>query len=562
MGLTLKPRQLKRYGEMARLLAKHGGTGLLDDVRGELPPAGLELEEDGAPRARGRPEELADDLERMGPTFIKLGQVLSSRPDLLPAPYLEALERLQDRVEPFPAEEAVAILEEELGTRVSRAFRTFDREPIAAASLGQVHRATLRDGREVAVKVRRPGILDGIQEDLEALERLADALDRHTSAGRKYAFGDMLEQFRGTLLRELDYRQEAANLATLAENLSSHPELFVPRAIDDFTTPRVLTMEYVRGTKVSELPAVARTERDLRPLAEALVEAYLDQILADGFFHADPHPGNAFFTEDGRLALIDLGMVQRIEPSLRRQLLKVVLAVSDGRGREAADLGMQLAVRLREADPRGYRRAVAEVVGRFGDARIGELQVGRVLMEVSRLSAEHGFRQPPELTVLGKTLLHLDGVARALDPELDANQVVRRYAGELLQRHVLRAVTPEALFSTALEAGELVERLPGRLNAILQALAENRFRVSIDAVDEERLIHSLKNIANRITAGLVLAALILGAALLMRVDTPFTILGYPGLAMIFFLLAAGAGFVLVLSIFFDDRRGAGEEVEG
>ncbi len=256
----------------------------------------------------------------MGATFVKLGQVLSSRPDLLPPPYLEALSRLQDRVEPFSGDEAERIVEEELGVRLSQAFQRLEREPIAAASLGQVHRAALRDGREVAVKVQRPGLRDSVEDDLEALEDLAEAVDHHTEAGRRYAFGEMLEQFRGMLLQELDYRQEAANL--------------------------------------------------------------------------------------------------------------------------------------------------------------------------------------------------------------------------------------------------LVERLPGRLNAILDALADDRFRVTVDAMDEELLTGSLKNIANRITAGLVLAALILGAALLMRVETPFTILGYPGLAMLFFLLAAGCGFVLGLSILFGDRRRRREGLEG
>lgn len=498
----------------------------------------------------------------MGATFVKLGQVLSSRPDLLPPAYLDALSRLQDRVEPFSGEQAESIVEEELEVRLSQAFRTFERQPIAAASLGQVHRAVLRDGREVAVKVQRPGLHDSVQHDLEALEDLADAVDHHTEAGRRYAFGEMLDQFRGMLLRELDYRLEAANLRALAENLEDRSEIVVPRPVEDYTTSRVLTMEYVRGTKVSELPPVARTELDTSPLAESLMQAYLDQVLVHGFFHADPHPGNVFLTEEGRLALIDLGMVHSVDPVMRRQLLKILLAVSDNRGREAADHAMHMAARLRDADARGYRRAVADVVGRFVQAPGADLQVGRVLMEVARLSAEHGFRPPPELTVLGKTLLHLDEVARILDPDLDPNGVVRRYADELLRRHVLQAVTPESVLSAALEAGELVERLPGRLNAILDALADNRFRVTVDAFDEELLTGSLKNIANRITAGLVLAALILGAALLMRVETPFTILGYPGLAMLFFLLAAGCGFVLVLSILFGDRRANSEEVEG
>lgn len=556
--ISLKPRYLRRYGDIARLLAKHGRADLLKGTGSGDDPL-LEMAPDEDARDGGDPEALVRDLEKLGPTFVKFGQILSTRPDLLPPSYLEALSRLQDRVEPFPAEEVERIVASELEVRISKAFESFDRVPMASASLGQVHPAILRDGRKVAVKVQRPGIRRTIQEDMDALEELADALDRHTEAGRRFAFGDMIRQFRAMMLRELDYRAEARNLRTMAEHLASYEEIVVPRPVDDYTTGRVLTMEYVEGTQIADLSPLAVQEIDTRRLAESLVQAYLDQILVNGFFHADPHPANVFLTADGRLALVDLGMVQRVDPRMRRDLLKLILAMSEGRGREAADLSIRMASRLEDADPEGYGRKVADLVGRYQQTTAGELQVGRVLMHLARLSAEQGYRSPPELTVLGKALLHLDGIARTLDPELDPNRIVRDHAADLMRRHLMREVTPESLYQIALEAGELIRHLPGRLNDILAAMADNRFKLRVDAVDEERLLWSLHHIANRITGGLVLTALILGAALMMRVETDFTILGYPGLATILFLLAAGFGFVLVISVLTADREELGRK---
>ncbi len=239
----------------------------------------------------GHPEALAHDLEEMGPTFIKLGQLLSTRPEFLPQSYLDALARLQDKVKPFRADAVEEIVSSELGVRLSKGFLEFDLEPIAAASLGQVHKARLRDGRLVAVKVQRPGIRKMIREDLDALEDIASSLDRHTEIGRRAAFLEMLKEFRRTLFAELDYRQEAQNLIRLGKNLERYERLIVPQPVEDYTTSRVLTMDYVRGTKITSFSPLARLEMDGKVLADDLFKAYLDQVLVDGFFHADPHPG-------------------------------------------------------------------------------------------------------------------------------------------------------------------------------------------------------------------------------------------------------------------------------
>ncbi|CAN5852221.1 AarF/UbiB family protein [soil metagenome] len=552
MKLSESASRLGRYGEIARLLWKHGRGDLVE--RAGLAP---ELRDGDRPLESGEPAhatDLADDLEALGPTFVKLGQILSTRADLLPPSYLEALSRLQDEVEPIPFETVKQIVEEELGIRISKAFAMFATGPMAAASLGQVHEAALRDGREVAVKVQRPGIAGRIREDLEALSGAAALLDRHTDWGRRHGLEALIEEFGTSLSRELDYRAEAANLEILAEQLRGYDRIQVPMPIHDYTTRRVLTMELVRGRKVTEIPAVARIELDGEPLAEQLFEAYLKQILVDGRFHADPHPGNVFLTDDGRIALIDLGMIGHIPDAIRGDLLRLVVAIGEGKGGEAAKVALDMGeVVEQDYEPLAFRRQVEDLVQRYHGARVEEIAVGTVVMEISRTAGSNGVRVPRELTMLGKTLLNLDAVGRALAPEFDPNAAIRRNAAELLASRMRQEVSPGNLFAAALETFELIQRLPSRINRIMDLVADNELEVRVEAIDERTLIEGFQKVANRIAMGLVLAALIVGAALLMQVRTSFTILGYPGLAILCFLGAALGGITLVASILLSDR---------
>jgi ubiquinone biosynthesis protein len=553
MALSLKADHLKRYKDIASLLAKYGrsdllkGAGLEDDAA--LPGEGA-----AAPEEAALARELAADLERLGPTFVKMGQLLSTRADLLPLPYLEALSRLQDHVEPFPYLEVEGIVTAELGVRVSKAFAEFDREPIAAASLGQVHRAVLRDGREVAVKVQRPHIREGVQQDMEVLAEIATFIDAHTEIGKRYGFSGILEQFRKTLLRELDYQQEARNLRILAANLEEFDRLVVPLPIDDYSTSRVLTTQYIRGHKITKLHPVTRTEIAGELLAEQLFRGYLKQILVDGFVHADPHPGNVFLTEDDRIALLDLGMVAHIPPATQERLLRLLLAVSGGRPDEAADMAIELSETPTGFDEPGFRRDVGDLVVQAQDLTVAQIQVGRIVLMLARSSGERGIRVPPELTLLGKTLLNLDLIGRTLDPDFDPNASIRRHAAALTRERMRKAISPANLFAALIDMKDFVEHLPGRVNRILDTVASNNLEVKVDAIDERTLVEGFQKVANRITVGLVLAALIVGAALLMRVDTAFRILGYPGLAIVCFLAAAGGGGWLVVDILLSDRR--------
>jgi predicted unusual protein kinase regulating ubiquinone biosynthesis (AarF/ABC1/UbiB family) len=549
--VSLKPERLKRYKDVAMLLVKYGRSDLVKQAGLE---DSLELDEPALAQTGPHAEELAADLEKLGPTFIKLGQLLSTRADLLPAPYLEALSRLQDRIEPFSYEEVDQIVASEIGVRISKAFADFDPESLAAASLAQVHHAHMRDGRAVVVKVQRPNIREQIVEDLEALNEVAQFMDAHTELGKRYDFENMLVGLRRSLLRELDFKLEANNLITFAENLREFDRIVIPEPVEDFTTSRVLTMDYIPGKKITELSPLRLMEIDGPGLARELFRAYLKQILLDGFLHADPHPGNVFLTEDDRIALLDLGMIARLLPGLRDNVLRLLLAISEGRGEEAADVTIRMGEPKPRFDKVEFTRRVAELVAEHADASLSRLNAGKVVLEITKISADCWFRLPSEFTMVAKALLNLDRVVFTLDPGFEPTTIIRQRATEILQRNLMQSIAPANLIGGVVEVKEFIEKLPARVNKILDTIGNNELKIDVDTIDEKVVVEGLQKVANRIALGLVLASLIVGASMLMRVETSFRILGYPGFAMIFFLLAAIAGVGLVITIVMTDVK--------
>ena len=549
--VSLKPERLKRYKDVTLLLVKYGRSDLVKQAGLE---EHLELSEHELSETKPKAEELAADLEKLGPTFIKLGQLLSTRADLLPTPYLEALTRLQDQIEPFAYEEVDRIVSGELGVRLSKAFADFDTQPLAAASLAQVHRAQMRDGREVVVKVQRPNIREQIVEDLEALGQIAEFLDSHTELGKRYDFANMLNGLRNSLLRELDFKLEANNLIAFGENLREFDRLIIPEPIEDFCTSRVLTMDYIQGKKITELSPLRLMEIDGPGLARELFRAYLKQILLDGFLHADPHPGNMLLTDDDQIALLDLGMVTRLLPGFRDNVLRLLLAISEGRGEEAAEVTIRMGEPKPRFDRPDFTRRIAELVAENSDASLSRLNSGQVVLEITRISADCWFRLPSEFTMVAKALLNLDRSVFTLDPSFEPTAIIRQRAMEILQRNLMQSISPNNLIGGVVEVKEFVEKLPGRVNKILDTIGNNEFKIDVNAIDEKIVLEGLQKVANRISLGLILAALIVGASMLMRVETSFKILGYPGFAMIFFLLAAIAGGALVVTIVMTDVK--------
>jgi predicted unusual protein kinase regulating ubiquinone biosynthesis (AarF/ABC1/UbiB family) len=533
---SLRAGHAARYAALGRLLVKHRGAPLgAADAATELDPDGFGSDATTATEEDAR--HLADELVRMGPTFVKLGQLLSTRADLLPEVYLDALSRLRDDVEPMEPGVAEGVVEDELGVRISTAFGSFDPSPIGSASLGQVHRATLRDGRPVAVKVQRPGIRRQALEDMQVIAELAEFLDAHTDRASRLGFGAMAEEFRRSLVGELDYRREAANLTVLGEILADSPRLVVPQPVDDYTTSRVLTMDFVEGRSIDSLGPLGRTELDCEDLADELIGAYLRQVLVHGFFHADPHPGNVLLTPDSRLALVDLGMVATLSPETQEQLLRLLLALSDQDSSAAAGALERLGRPLEDYDPDRLRVRVSGLLLRYGSATVGDLPAGRSLAELAVAASSCGLRPGTELTMLAKALLNLDQVARTLDPAVRLDEIIERHAASIMRSRMLDAARPATVMRSALDAAAFVEQLPTRLNKVLESLAEGRINLRLEGLDEGAVLRGAQKMANRVVAGVLIASFVVAAALFSSTPSGARVWGYPVLTVVFLGLA-------------------------
>lgn len=541
---------MNRRSQILRLLLRYRNSGVfsgmnLDAATGhDVPPD-------------GNPEQFVTDLESLGPTFVKLGQMLSTRPDMVPAEFATALERMQEKVAPIPVARIHEIIERELGASVSKLFASFEPTPLGCASIAQVHRATLHDGRQVAVKVQKPEVAAQLRSDLEALRSFALAADHLTHIGRRVRLRDWLNEFAKTLVQELDYQTEAENLERFGQHLKPFAPLWVPQPIWDYCSNRVLTMQLADGVRVDAIADVRRTEQSMDPLAAALIRGYLDQIFVHGEIHADPHPGNLRVTTDGRLAIFDLGMVAHMPPRLRERLLKVLFAAVDGRGEEVADEIIGISTRLEFFEEERYLRETGQMIARY--AASNHYSEGRVVLDMVRIATACGLRTPPELSLIGKALLNLESVCRLLSPTLDTRRIVEKQLQHVMRARLKKSLSAANLASEAMEVQELLRIGPRKMTDILSVLAENRMQMKVTGLEESRLMENLQKIANRVSAGIVTAALILAAALMMRVDTGWHLFGYPAIAMLLMMVGVVLGFGIIASALLFDRRARAHE---
>jgi len=589
--MILAPRYLPRLAATVGLFTKYG-LGDFADRTGLRALVEEESDSDGNGASPEKAVQFRKRLVELGPAYIKLGQVLSTRPDLIPETYVRELEKLQDAVPAIPYEDVERVIESELGARMSKLFESFERDPLGTASLGQVHAAVLRGGRDAVVKVQRPNIRDILADDLEFFRELATFMTKHTQMGERVDMIGVITQLERALLDELDYRIEARNGASLRRALAEFPRLLVPKVIEGYTTEKVLTTDRVRGLKVDDVSPLIRMEHDFAPLAEALTRAYLKTIIIDGHFHADPHPGNVFVvlpqtdnpmtpaelkardrrgvpravhspiqrmeqqaqktaphsTEDidVRLSLIDFGMTARLSIKMRERIVILLMALADNRGDDAAETVIELGDALPEFDRAVYTREIAQLIARNYDLAIGEVEPGQVLYEVINISYRHGLRLPAELTLLAKALFNLDGVTRALDPSFSPIQAIRDYSNQLAADRAKKDLSPRRLFQIATASTDFIAALPHRLEVITQRLAAGEWQTKVEVPQLVSLLNGLQKVANRIFSGLVLAAIVIASALLL----PYR----RGLGTTGFLIAGVVGLAMVVNILISDRR--------
>lgn len=545
-------RHMDRYRQILTVLIRYGFGDLLESLKlDQYVELGLKLV---APRRLEAVEELSRAervrlaLEALGPTFIKLGQILSTRPDLLPVEFVTELQKLQDNVPPFPGEDARGRVERELDRPIDVLFEDFDDTPLASASLGQVHRARLADGRDVVVKVQRPGIRKTIDVDLEILMHLAGLLERHVDGWDVHRPTRVVEGFARTIQRELDYRLEAGHIERFAAQFPDEPTLFVPEVFREWSTTRILTMEYVEGIKPTDLEAMDAAGLDRRLVAHRGADLLMKQVFVHGFFHADPHPGNLFILPGDVVCFLDFGMMGRIDRGDREAFADLVIALVERDAEKCADALTALTEWDDPPDRDALVSELAEFIDRHATRTLKDLQLGPLLMAALDTVSRHQLRVPPNRFLMLKALAAVEGLGRTLDPDFD----ITDEAAPFLRRVVRERLSPRRIAAdirgTGSDVLRLMREVPGEIRELLRMARAGRLKLEFEHRRLDPLIVALERVSNRLAFALVLASLVIGSALIVLSGLPPKWGEIPIIGLAGFVVAGMMGFWLLISI--------------
>ena len=511
---------LDRYQQIGEILTRHG-LGFLVGITGLdrwVPFHHGLLGHERREQPYTTPDHLRLALEELGPTFIKLGQILSTRSDILPPDYLQELAKLQDAAPSVPGATIRELIRQELGANPEELFAEFESEPLASASIGQAHTATLQDGTPVVVKVRRPDVVAKIEEDLEILQNLATQASRRWDAAADYNLTGIAAEFAQTLRAELDYLQEGHNAERFAENFASDPDVHIPRVFWATTTSRVLTLERIIGMKVNDLDALDRAGIDRQALAKRAAGVAVKMVFEDGFFHADPHPGNLFIEPDGRIGLIDFGMVGQVDEKLRGQLGVLLTALIRNDADRVGAALLDLSVTKQSVDRNQLRADLTEFISLYKDRQLDQISIGPLITQLLALLREYHLQLPREMAMLLKTLLMDEGMGVQLDPQFNLGEILKPYAQQL----ALDRFSPHAFAKRLAKAGfasaELAVELPEKLRRLFELIDTAGVEVHLRAAELEPLVGRIERIGNRLVAGMIAAAFIKGVGELTTGD--------------------------------------------
>ncbi|MGC8863917.1 MAG: ABC1 kinase family protein [Armatimonadota bacterium] len=552
MVLEKSRRHIRRYREIAGVLAKHGWGWLLHR---------LKLLEHLSRRAPGpvstdAPVHLREMLEELGPTFVKLGQLLSTRPDILPHSYVAELEKLQDTAPTLDIEQIRAVIESEFGAPIGEVFEQFDETPLAAASLAQVHGARLPDGTPVIVKVQRPGIEELIETDIEIIYKRAKFVENHSERARTYGLLDLVDEFATTLREELDYTREARNTERLRSVLARDKRIRVPNVYWDLTTKRVLTLERLQGIKITDVPRNPSVNINPKELADRLARAFVEQVFVDGFFHADPHPGNILVDEHGSIGLVDCGQVGRLDPESKTAAVRMLIAFEQQDARTLADEVLLLGIAQEEVDARKLTIDLGKVLRSYYGMPARAVNVGRLLTLVMNASARHKIRLPASFAVLGKVFASIDGICRQLDPDFNLTEIARSCVGKAVRKELTSEGAAAELYRALSAARSLAVNLPEQIGRLMRKAVEGNLRIEFKHQGLDEVTAALRAASNRIAIALIVAAIIVGSSLIVATakGAGRGWFGLPALGVLGYILASLFGIWLIASIIRSSRH--------
>jgi ubiquinone biosynthesis protein len=544
-------RHLARYGEIISVLARYGFGDLLASLRvHRFIKAGkrvLRIKPRDELASVSRWDRIRMALEELGPTFIKLGQFASNRPDILPLDLVVSLEKLQDAVPPFPQSEAVARIEKELGKPIQELFVRFDERPFASASISQVYRARLKNGDDVVVKVQRPRLEDTVQVDIEIMRDLAQLLEKYLEELRVLSLEQLVDEFAGAIRKELDFTSEARHFETFAANFHDDPEVHIPKVYRELTTRRIITTEFISGRKIADADTMRSAGLDPGEIARRGARAVLKQIFIHGFFHADPHAGNIIVMEGNVICFIDLGMAGILTPSTRRRMGTIIAGFSRRDPEAIAKVLYELTDQ--RFDKREYlEHEIAELLQEFASAALRTVNVGEVLKRLTRIMTDHSIRMIPGFYLLSKSLVTLEGIGYRLDPDFNLMEHVEPFARRLIGEQYGPLHIAKETAAAAFDYAELFRDVPAEMRDLLHLIKAGRLRIEFEHRGLGPLFHEMDKVVNRIVFGLVLAALVIGSSIVVLSDIPPKLYGLPLIGIAGFLSAGIMGFWLLVSM--------------
>lgn len=548
-------RNLARWRDVQAVLVRYGFETLFD--RDEIVEVRHWLQDHlhlavGEFSDRTTPERLRMMLTDLGPTYVKMGQILSSRSDLMPPDWVAELSKLQDDVPPFLYEDVRQIIQQELNAVPEDIFASFDPEPIAAASIGQVHHAVLKSGESVVVKVQRPNIRAQVQADMEMMRRVASLMEGRTALGKRIGAVGVVDEFAQSLNDEMDYRNEAANADRLRYNLRKYSGVHVPEIYWDWVTPRVLTMEAVQGVKINDLEQLDANGIDKVELADVFIRTIFQQLMIDGFFHADPHPGNLFVDlTDGTLIYIDLGMMGSLIAEQREQLGQIVQCILRRDSREIVRVVLQIGIAFEPVKEVSLRRSVDRIINRYLNASLEQISFAEMMSDILGTILQHGIRLPSEFSLAIKTLIQGEQVGRTLDPQIQIVDIVRTISQQMTWERLDPRNIMAGLGDSLRETRRLSKSLPRAVEELLRQMESGALHIGLDIPDFIQQVRHVYVITNRLTAGLILAGMIIGSAIAMGVSPTASWKFIPIIGIIGFVSSMVVGGFLVADVFFD-----------